>query len=404
MSTSSSEEGSGTVGHSTTSSGLESTESLIFSVPSDLSDVQTEITPPSSPAPSEAKMRTPRDILDASRRLGQISALALQGDITPTKPKYLKQFHHRVAPESVANDEAGYDADGDGDESILRADGAGTTATTKPIRRPTFLRIDTRQHRRVASMLATRRPSPCFLDTPANDVDTPHPPRAKLSLFPLKSTAAAAKTESYELRRRRSRAEPGPELVGLGIGFPESHPLRNRAFSMPVSVISPSHADSGPGPGEEIQRQVHRRSEWFPSASGSTPAGMQYKKIPVGIDLDVCAPSPVRLALRPTFLDVSPSPIECLSGAFNRYDILGDHSTRSEVSGVQGDGNRRTMGALGCHAEPEIARVGYARAPPVAREGQLDLSASVVPGASLSEAAMTLDIGSRAASLSSLGT
>lgn len=154
MSASSSEEGSEILVHYTTSSGLESTESFL-SVPLDSSDVQTEMTPPISPTPSESKMRTPRDILDASRRLGQIS---LQGNETPTKPKHLKQAHHRhgVLPASVANDEAGYEADGDGDDGILRTGGAGT-ATTRPIRRPTFLRIDTRQHKRVASMLAFRR-------------------------------------------------------------------------------------------------------------------------------------------------------------------------------------------------------------------------------------------------------
>ncbi|KAG8212918.1 hypothetical protein J3R82DRAFT_11273 [Butyriboletus roseoflavus] len=369
MSTSSSEEGSEMVGHSATSSSLESTGSILFSVPSDLSDVQTEITPLTSPTLSEGKMPTPRDILDASRRLGQISASALQGDVTPTKPP--KQFYHRGSPESVAGDEAGYDADGDGDadEDINGGNGrtgAGTSATTRPIRRPAFLRIDTRQHKRVASMLAIQRPSPYFGDMDAH-TDISHPLRAKLaplSSIRLKSSGAGAANatahvESYELRQRR---RPNAQPVGLGIGFPENHPLRSRAFTMPIPVTLSPMDDPEPSTGLETRmRKPERRSEWLHASASA-----------------VCAPSPVRLALRPTFMGVSPSPIENLpvaaagAGTF-RCDVdVDDHHDRSEVS-VRDHGIRRTMMSMsGCDAEIERKRSG------LVREVQLDLSKSVV--------------------------
>ena len=351
-------------GHHATSSGLESTETLLFSLPSDASDVQTEITPPTSPTLSEGKMRTPRDILDASRRLGQISALALQGE-TPTKlPKH---FHHR---ESTTNDEAGYDADGDadgdgdgdGDEvrgSRARAR-AGTTTTTGPVRRPTFLRIDTRQHRRVASMLATRRPtSPDF-----GDMDIPRPPRAKLAALPsirLKSTAPATNAESYELRRRQP--------VGLGIGFPENHPLRSRAFTTPV----PASVSPVAGPGLEDEGNAIRWSEWLPSRS---PTKSKKKTTQIA----VYAPSPVPLVLRPTFLEVSPSPIDYLPAQA---------------------GGAGTFRCDDAYDRSEIERQRYRRA--LAREGrpELDLSEPMVmlPRAvARSEVMLTFDVGSRPAS------
>ncbi|KAF8556557.1 hypothetical protein OG21DRAFT_622166 [Imleria badia] len=314
MSTSSSEESAGMAGHYATSSGFESTGSILFSLPSDSSDVQTEITPPISPTSFEGKLRTPRDILDASRRLGQISVLAVQGDsdVTPTKPP--KQVHHRATSQSVANEEAGYEADGDGDgdgdgdedgDEGVRA-GAGTIATTRPIRRPGFLRIDTRQHRRVASMLATRRPTSPGIGF--GDTDIPWlPPRAKLpSIHSSKPTTTGANAlESYELRQRRGpRAEP----VGLGIGFPENHPLRSRAVTMPVpSLTSPISDPHGVEEEEKMQEQA-RWSEWLPSGLPSR-SKKNLKTAQVGA---VYAPNPVRLVLRPTFLEVSPSPTEYL--------------------------------------------------------------------------------------------
>jgi hypothetical protein len=346
-------------GHHAISSGLESTGSLLFSLPS---DVQTEITPPASPTPSEGKIRTPRDILDASRRLGQISALAFQGgsDMTPTKPP--KQFHRR---ESAANDEAGYDADGDGDgdEDPGARARAGTTTTTGPVRRPTFLRIDTRQHRRVASMLATRRPtSPEF-----GDMGVPLPPRAKLAVLPsirLKSAAAAANTESYELRRRQ-RAEP----VGLGIGFPENHPLRSRAFTMPVPTSMSPVAD--PGLEEEETEMQPRWFEWLPSRS---PTRSKKKTTQIA----VYAPNPVRMVLRPTFLEVSPSPIDYLPAQA---------------------GGAGTFRCDDAHDRSEIERQRYRRA--LAREGrpELDLSESMVKlPVAPSEVMLTFDVGSHSAS------
>ncbi|KAI9566895.1 hypothetical protein HD554DRAFT_2174047 [Boletus coccyginus] len=312
---SSSEEGSGTAGHYAASSGLESTGSLLSSLPTGSSDVQTDITPPTSPTASDGKIRTPRDILDASRRLGQISALmALQGDPDRTPTKLPKQFRHLPPSVSIADDEAGYDADGDGDgegdaDERARAS-AGTTAPTKPIRRrPTFLRIDTRQHRRVASMLATRRPtSPDLL----GDTGSPrHAPWAKLpSVRPkhsaTKVTAFATHAESYELRRR-----PKAEPVGLGIGFPESHPLRSRAFTTPVPAsASTVVASANPGleEGEKIQE---RWSGWRLRSRSPTRSKKKTAQVGPGPGA-VYAPSPVRLVLQPTFLEVSPSPMECL--------------------------------------------------------------------------------------------
>lgn len=143
-------------------------------------------------------------------------------------------------------------------------------------------------------------------------------------------------TECYELRRRQ-RTDPEPRL-SLGIGFPEDHPLRTRAFTMPVSVpaaVSPRKADPSLG----VQQQVHRRCEWWSPSPSPSPSGSESKsgsgspqtgaagsdskqrnKVPkqVWVDtMNVCAPSSVRLVsrLRPTFLEVSPSPIEFLSGA-----------------------------------------------------------------------------------------
>lgn len=326
MSMSSFEEGTRLAGHYAISSSSESTASTLCSLPSDSSDVQTETTPPTSPTPSEGKMRTPRDILDASRRLGQIS-LRGDPDMTPSRPH--RQVHYRASSQSVVanSDEAGYDADGDGDGdgngSGGRSGGGGggarvcadttTTTTTRLVRRPGFLRIDTRQHRRVASMLATgtRRPtSPNVCDS---DADVPRRPRGKLpSIHLLKSANTTATTagkgndrsESYELRPR-PRAEP----VGLGIGFPENHPLRSRAFSMPVptsaSPISDLELDADEKWGQG------GRSEWLPSGSTSRcHTTTRWMKQPTQVR--VHAPSPVRLALRPTFLEMSPSPIECL--------------------------------------------------------------------------------------------
>ncbi|KAF8442185.1 hypothetical protein L210DRAFT_3198253 [Boletus edulis BED1] len=331
-------------GHHATSFGLDSTGSLLFSLPSDASDIQTETTPPTSPTLSEGegKMRTPKDILDAFRRLGQVSTSAKgNSDATPTRPP--KQFHHRTNSQLIANDEAGYEADGDGNgEGDADGDGdegpprprpgasAGTTTTTRPIRRPTFLRIDTRQHRRVASMLAIR-PGYTF-----GDMDVPRPPRStgKLGALPsirlLKPTKTTTATsvagsdgggvavgECYELRRR-PRAEP----VGLGIGFPENHPLRNRAFSMPVPhSASPIFDPDEPEVEEEkndeargVTWEAARRSEWLPARLPSTGRAMQmHKERTKATQRGVYEPSSVRIArLRPTFLEVSPSPIECL--------------------------------------------------------------------------------------------
>ncbi|KAG6372261.1 hypothetical protein JVT61DRAFT_8064 [Boletus reticuloceps] len=319
----------------------------LFSLPSDASDVQTDTTPPTSPTLSggEGKMRTPKDILDAFRRLGQVSTSAKgNSDATPTRPP--KQLRHHTNSQLIANDEAGYEADGDGNgEGDADSDGdkgarprpgasAGTTTMTRPIRRPTFLRIDTRQHRRVASMLAIR-PGYTF-----GNMDVARPPRTtgKLGALPsirlLKPTTTTTSVagsdgggvavgECYELRRR-PRAEP----VGLGIGFPENHPLRNRAFSMPVPhSVSPIFDPDEPEVEEEkndkargvtVQGQEWeweaRRSEWFPSRLPSTGRSMQmHKEKTKATQGGVYEPSPVRIAkLRPTFLEVSPSPIECL--------------------------------------------------------------------------------------------
>lgn len=379
---------------SATSSSLESTGSVLFSVPSDFSDVQTEITPPTSPALSQGKMRTPRDILDASRRLGQI---ALQVDVTPTKPP--EQLCQYTPSESVANDEAGYDADGDGDGDgdegpRARADAA---AKMRPIRRPGFPRIDTRQHRRVASMLAIRRPSPGFGNVDAH-MDISYPPRARLAplySIPLKSitittsatvAGGGGNAESYELRRKpRLKAEP----VGLGIGFPENHPLRSRAFTMPVSTSVSPVDDFGPSmePEGGIEKEKEQRPEWFPS-----PAWLKKS-----VQIAVCAPSPVRLAkLRPTFLEVSPSPIECLPGAADvgagafRCDVGVDDRSEVSVELRVDHGNRRTMRVSGCDAETERKRDDD-----LAREGQmdldLDLSKSTVMFPTSSEVTMTFD-------------
>lgn len=298
-------------GHCTTSSELESTGSILSSLRSDSSDVQTEITPPTSPTPYDGKLRTPRDILDASRRLGQISVSAVQGGSSMTPTKLPKQLHHRETTQSVANDEAGYEADGDGDgdgDEGARA-GAGTTIMTRPIRRPGFLRIDTRQHRRVASMLATRRPT----NSSIRDADIPwHSPRARLpSTYSSKLTPTGGNAlESYELRQRRG---PSAEPVGLGIGFPENHPLRSRAVTMPVHTFTSPMSDPDNVQGKaDMQEQVWW-PQWLPSGLPSrSKKNLNMTRTQVGT---VYAPNPVRLVLRPTFLEVSPSPVEDLPAA-----------------------------------------------------------------------------------------
>ncbi|KAG9316064.1 hypothetical protein JVU11DRAFT_3731 [Chiua virens] len=375
MSTSSSEHGSVMLPshHDGTrpSSGLDSTStsSLLFSLPSDL---ETDVTPP-SPAPSpssEAKTcatlgMTPTmgDILDTSRRLGQLAmqdnANVVQNPTRVRRPGWV-QHHHSPC---VAGDEAGYEADGDVDndgdgkkfdsEGVHRRVRAGAGASTPAAnttthlkRRPTFLRIDTRQQRRVASMLATttRRSSPSpgfpFGDTDTEvDVDnktrtrrasyttprrgrdnarvssaTLHPLRAKLAPLAsirLRSTSArtnavkTGKAEFYELRHRPAGPSPNRsvrEPIGLGIGFPENHPLRSRAFTLPMMpAVVQDRAGPSSGEGEVLGEAVHELgSEWLPYSRSA-----KWKKIDAIDDVTLCASNPVRLqvsgVLRPTY-------------------------------------------------------------------------------------------------------
>ena len=364
MSTSSSEGASGIAGQRGTSYSLESTGSLLFSAPSDASDVQTEITPPTSPAPHEVKMRAPRDVLDASRQHGQVSGPTTQGDATSSRsPKHV-HGRARSIVSSPVSDEAGYDADGDADgdrDADADADGAGATASapTESSRRPTFQRIDTRQQRRVASMLAVRRPSPfpglgvCVVGTGREgtgwraghdrgldsaeagmegDMESGTETvrvSLKRGLVPVvglfgkgKRTGAGvgAKVECYELRRRvRPSAAPDldakTELVGLGIGFPASHPLRARAFTMPVPV-SVRRSPSPPAHVTSARAHAHCGTQHERHASEKRSDLKRRERVNLNVKhpppLAVCAPSPVRLVLRPAFLEVSPSPIECL--------------------------------------------------------------------------------------------
>ncbi|KAF8839508.1 hypothetical protein BDN67DRAFT_969897 [Paxillus ammoniavirescens] len=277
MSSSSSEESSGVLRLHSASSGLSSTATLVFSQPSDSSDVQTEITPPTSPVPSsEGKLLTSKDIMGVSRGLGQVSELVSQA---PTKAA--KQCYRR--PSSRANDEAGYEADGDERGKALEKPAALSGG-----RRPKLHRVDTKQRKRVASLLVsypqdttrTGRDSEVLPEL-RGDPTAAEKPSHRHGLPPSSSLRSS---NDHEFARRRPKAAP----IGLGLGLPSNHPLRMRAFTMPV--VSPT------SPAES------RHAELLPSQPSPPPS----------LTSETQTLRFAKLTLRPTKPEVSPPPIEFL--------------------------------------------------------------------------------------------
>ncbi|KIK95267.1 hypothetical protein PAXRUDRAFT_396818 [Paxillus rubicundulus Ve08.2h10] len=277
MSSSSSEESSGVLRLHIASSRLSSTTTLVFSQPSDSSDFQTEITPPTSPvSSSEGKLPASKDNIEVSRGLGKVYELVSQVPIKAAKQRYRR-------PSSQANNEAGYEADGD-----ERGTASAEPTALDSDRRPKLPRVDTKQRKRVTSLLASY---------PRGTTSTGCDPE----VFPeLRGDPIAAEKPSHRHEPPPSsnartindhefaRRAPKGALVGLGLGLPSNHPLRVRAFTMPV--VSPT------SPAES------RHGELLPSQPSPPPSLTSETRL---LRL-------AKLTLGPTKPEVCPSPIEFL--------------------------------------------------------------------------------------------
>jgi hypothetical protein len=277
MSSSSSSESSAVLRLYSASSALSSTTTLVLSQPSDSSDVRTEITPPTSPIPSsEGKLLSSKDTMGVSRGLGQVCELVSQ-----TSTKAAKHCYRR--PSSRANDEAGYEADGDErGKALIKPVALGSG------RRPKLHRVDTKQRKRVASLLAsyprdttsTGCDSEVFPELRGDPIAAEKPSHR----HGLPPSSSLRSSNDHEFARRRPKGAP----VGLGLGLPSNHPLRMRAFTMPV--VSPT------SPAES------RHVELLPLQPSPPPSLTSEAQI---LFL-------AKLTLRPTKPEVSPPPIEFL--------------------------------------------------------------------------------------------
>ncbi|KAF9223295.1 hypothetical protein BS17DRAFT_132882 [Gyrodon lividus] len=198
--------------------------------------------------------------------------------------KVAKQRHHRP-PSSLANDEGGYEADGD----------ERGTALAKPTalggsHRPKFPRVDTKQRKRVVSLLANH---PLGATSTANDPDV-FPELQGDPMTAQKASRRRALPPSSSLRSNvgkynaLARAAPKAAPVGLGLGLPSNHPLRTRAFTMPL--MSPASSVES------------RHAELLPSRPFPAPLLTSETQI-------LC---PGKLTLKPTMPEVSPPSFDLL--------------------------------------------------------------------------------------------
>ncbi|KAH7884791.1 hypothetical protein F5I97DRAFT_1500891 [Phlebopus sp. FC_14] len=295
---SSSDESSAVLGLHSASSGLSSTASLLFSHPSESSDVQTEITPPNSPAGDEP--------LKTSHRLAQAHI------IRPSQPEAIPAREIRtrplLSPSLLINDESGYESDGD-----VRGTALGDPTPAGRRLKTSRVVQDSKQQRkfRTPSRLA-RAPALGITNTPPStpipeagspnptlriDTSTESKPSHKHKYhdgFP--SSSSLTHIAAHEQPERRTR-KAGIGL-GLGLGLPPGHPLRTRAFTMPM--LSPTSSSS-------------TESSSFPPADDEAEQGKLLPSRPFPPPPPIPEDRPPKLLIiKPTALDTSPSPIELL--------------------------------------------------------------------------------------------
>ncbi|KIK39618.1 hypothetical protein CY34DRAFT_14266 [Suillus luteus UH-Slu-Lm8-n1] len=272
MSSLSSSSESSSRAHSLSSTSLSSSRSSSsFFHGSDASSLHTEVSssPPGSPNLQTSSQKTKDFIAAASAKLckarEQVSHALI--DATPKDSKFRSPINPAIVEEDV-----GYESDGD-----IR--GANMKVPPSPQRaRPKFLRVDTKQRKRAASILSLH-PFTNATKSAAPSSNTTTQKRSLARLDIISNTRAAP---DYELTTMPLSKPP----AGLGLALPSlylSKPIP-RACTMPT-MKSPS--------GHNLKDSLPHRPPNLPPQTSN-----------------LCEPP--KVCLRPIDLPGTPSPMECL--------------------------------------------------------------------------------------------
>jgi hypothetical protein len=270
MSSSCSSSESSSRAHSLSSTSLSSSRSSssFFYHGSDASSSHTEISssPPGSPNLQTSSQKTKDFIAAASAKLSKAREQVSHAlsDATPRDSKFRSPINPAIVEEDV-----GYEPDDD-----IR--GANMRVPPSPQRaRPKFLRADTKQHKRAASILSLH---PFSVTAKAI---TPNNPTRKRSLARLDTTSNMRAAPDYELAPVTLSKPP----AGLGLTLPSvylSKPIP-RACTMPTMKSSSGHnlKDSLPDRSPDLPPQTSLLREppkvyLRPIELPGTPSPMEY--------------------------------------------------------------------------------------------------------------------------------
>ncbi|KAG1856114.1 hypothetical protein F4604DRAFT_1215344 [Suillus subluteus] len=272
MSSSSSSSESSSRTHSLSSTSLSSSRSSssFFNQGSDASSLLTEVSssPPGSPNLQTSSQKTKDFIAAASAKLSKAREQVSHAlsDATPKDSKFRSPINPAIVEEDV-----GYESDGD-----IR--GANMRVPPSPQKaRPKFLRVDTKQRKRAASILSLH-PFSVTTKAIAPNFNTTH----KRSLARLDTISNTRAVPDYELTTMTLSKPP----TGLGLALPSvylSKPIP-RACTMPTMKSS-----SG-----------HNLKDSLPDRPPNLPPQTSYLR------------EPPRVYLRPIELPGTPSPMEHL--------------------------------------------------------------------------------------------
>jgi hypothetical protein len=272
MSSSSSSSESSSRAHSLSSTSLSSSRSSssFFYHGSDASSLHTEVSssPPGSPNLQTSSQKTKDFIAAASAKLSKAREHVSHAliDATPKDSKFRSPINPAIVEEDV-----GYESDGD-----IR--GANMKVPPSPQRaRPKFLRVDTKQRKRAASILSLHP----FTNTTKSVAPGPNTTTQKRSLARLDIISNTRAAPDYELTTMTLSKPP----AGLGLALPSvylSKPIP-RACTMPTMKSSSGHnlKDSLPHRPPNLQPQTSHLCEppkvyLRPIDLPGTPSPMEY--------------------------------------------------------------------------------------------------------------------------------
>ncbi|KAG2133545.1 uncharacterized protein EDB93DRAFT_884233 [Suillus bovinus] len=263
-SSSSSESSSRTHSLSSTSFSSSRSSSSFFYHGSDASSLHTEVSnsPPGSPNLQTSSQKTKDFIAAASAKLSKAREQVSHAlsDVTPKDSMFRSPINPAIVEEDV-----GYDSDGDIRGSNIKVPSSPQKA------RPKFLRVDTKQRKRAASILHSFSVTTKAVTPNSNTIN-------KRSLARLDTISNTRAIPDYELTTMTQSKPP----AGLGLTLPSvylSKPIP-RACTMPTMKSSSGH---------------------------------NMKDSPLHRPLQTSNPcEPPKVYLRPIELPGTPSPMECL--------------------------------------------------------------------------------------------